>query len=160
MRYAFCADSPLRDPELHRLSDWENDYDYDDRDRDLSGNEADADDTSIDSRTSSRIMGESVDSLGIDAAGGEELEDDDEEVVGGGSDDLDLNLLPGGAGATHLLGGAGVGRGEALGDVDAGAESDFFHDDANEGNQDDSKGGDQVGGGSAAAPAPVRELKC
>ena len=54
---------PLRDPELDRLSDWEGGACADHR-GDLSGNEADADDTSIDSRTSSRIMGESVDSLG------------------------------------------------------------------------------------------------
>ena len=53
---------PLRDPELDRLSDWEGACA--DHRGDLSGNEADADDTSIDSRTSSRIMGESVDSLG------------------------------------------------------------------------------------------------
>ena len=46
---------------MDRLSDWEND---DGRGGDYSGNEADADDTSIDSRTSSRIMGESIDSLG------------------------------------------------------------------------------------------------
>jgi hypothetical protein len=49
---------PLRDPELDRLSDWGDEQYMSDK-----GHEADADDTSLSSRASSRVMGESVDSM-------------------------------------------------------------------------------------------------
>jgi len=49
---------PLRDPELDRLSDWGDDHYMSDK-----GHEADADDTSVSSRASSRVMGESIDSM-------------------------------------------------------------------------------------------------
>ncbi len=146
---------PLRDPELDRLSDWDDDHGLRRHHDDLSGNEADADDTSIDSRTSSRIMGESVDSLG-------HMYDSEYDVD---FDHRDLKLLPSGdgGGGDDDLGGLNDVAAAAAATAAAGEESDFFQDDEDK-DKKRTEDASQLEQGNPSSPATaaakVRELKC
>ena len=135
---------PLRDPELDRLSDWDRDHRLDD----FSGNEADADDTSIDSRTSSRIMGESIDSLGHMYESEYDNQQQDIDLK-----QRDLKLLPGGE--------VDLGRLNSLAGAAQEEESDFFQEE-DEGKKEENRIAKERQGNSenAPSPPPVRELQC